>query len=226
MTEKITKQELKQPDRFQVITAQVMTRLLQYKKEAAIALGAVVVIVLAATGWYFYNQHQESAAMSLYNKATEDFFTARATGKDIAPARKKFEELDSKYSGTRAAAFAAYRLGNIALNLNDADGAMKWYQKYLSHDSSDNEFKILVLNGMGYCYEIKKDYKNALTQFEKAASGKAAAGFAGMTYENIGRTYEALNDPKKAVENYKKALDKAVDPGMKELLNRKISSLG
>lgn len=226
MAEKITKQELKQPDRFQVMSAQAMAYFLKYKKEVAIALGAVIVIVLAGTGWYFYNKNEENTAMSLYNKATEEFFMARVSGKDIAASQKKLEELEKKYSGTRAAAFAAYRLGNIALNQSDADGAMKWYQKYLSHDSSDNEFKVLVLNGMGYCYEIKKDYKNALSSFEKAANGKAAAGFAGMTYENIGRTYEALNDPKKAVENYKKALEKAVDPGMKELLNRKISSLG
>ena len=226
MADKITKQELKQPDKLQIMFAQVMAYLMKYKKETAIVIGVFVLIVLAATGWYFYRQYEENTAMNLYNKATEEYFVAITTGKDTAAARKKYEDVEAKHSGTRAAAFAAYRLGNLSLNLNDADGAMKWYKKYLSHDSSDNEFKILVLNGMGYCYELKKDYKNALASFEKATSGKAAADFAGMTYDNIGRVYESMNDPKKALESYKKALEKAVDPGMKELLNRKISSLG
>lgn len=226
MADKLTKQELKQPDKLQIMFAEVMDYLSQHKKEMTIGVSAVILVLLVVTGWYFYRQNEEKTALTLYNKATEEYFVARATGKDPSAAIKRYEEIETKYSGTQAAAFATYRLGNLSLNLNNVDAAMKWYQKYLNHDSSDNEFKALVLNGLGYCYEIKKDYKNALVYFEKAASSKTGASFVGLTHENIGRMHESLNDPKKALDSYKKALEKTVDPGMKELLNRKISTLG
>jgi hypothetical protein len=68
MADKITKQELKEPDRFQVLAARAMQYLVRYKKEAIIAAGVVVVVIAAVAGWYFYDLSQEKAAMSLYNK--------------------------------------------------------------------------------------------------------------------------------------------------------------
>jgi len=226
MVDKITKEELKQPDKLQVLFGDVMKTITQHRKEMVIAVVAVICIGLAATGWYFYRQNEERNASTLYNKASEEYNASRASGKDPAAVIKLFTEVDAKYSGTQAAAFAAYRLGNLNLNRGNTDEAIKWYRKYLNDRSEDNELRLLVLNGLGYCYEAKKDYKNALIYFEKSAAGKAGVNFASMTYDNIGRIYEAMNDPKKALENYKKALEKAADPGTKELLNRKIASLG
>lgn len=226
MTDKITKQELKQPDRLQVIFAGVMMHLARHKKETAIAAGILIFILLAATGWYFYRQHEESNAWTQYNKAVVEFNKARATGKDAAASTKSFEEVVKNYTGTQAAAFSLYRLGNIRLNLNNIDGAIKSYQDYLRVSSEDNEFRVLVYNNLGCAYEAKKDYKTALIYYEKALSSKMGLNFESTNYENMARTYESLNDTQKAMEYYKKAAEKAKEPSLKELLNRKISSLG
>ncbi|MDD5170155.1 MAG: tetratricopeptide repeat protein, partial [Syntrophales bacterium] len=185
-----------------------------------------VLICLSATGWYFYRQNEESTAIALYNKATENYFMGRSSGKDLASLVKPFEDVVKKYSGTQASAFSYYRMGNIYLNYNDIEAAIKAYQDFLKDNSTDNEFRVLVYNGLGYCYEAKKDYKNALNYFEKAMNSKAGTSFESTTLENVARSYEALNDKQKALEYYKKAIDKATEPAMKELLNRKISALG
>jgi tetratricopeptide (TPR) repeat protein len=226
MADKLTKQELKEPDKLQVLFSQAMDVLMQYKKEAMIASGVVVLILLIATGWYFYRQSEESSALTLYNKATEAYNGARATGQDPLIVVKLFEDVVKNYSGTQAAAFSSYRLGNIYLSRSNADGAIKAYQEYLNDQSTDNDFRVLVYNGLGYCYEAKKDWKSALEYFEKAMNSKAGRDFESTNYQNVARAYESMNDRAKALEYYKKAAEKAKEPSMKELLNRKISSLG
>ncbi|MDQ5985654.1 MAG: Lipopolysaccharide assembly protein B [Syntrophus sp. SKADARSKE-3] len=226
MAEKLTKQELKEPDKLQVLFSKAMDILMQYKKEAMIASGVVVLILVIAVGWYFYRQSEENSAMTLYNKATEAYYRARGTGQDPLVVVKLFEDVVKNYSGTQAAAFSSYRMGNIYLSRGNVDGAIKVYQEYLNNQSTDNDFRVLVYNGLGYCYEAKKDWKSALEYFEKAMNSKSGRDFESTNYQNVARAYESMNDRAKALEYYKKAAEKAKEPAMKELLNRKISSLG
>ena len=165
MADKLTKQELKEPDKLQVLFSQAMDILMQYKKEAMIAAGIVMLVLLIATCLYFYRQNEESSALTLYNKATEAYNRARVTGQDPLIIVNLFEEVVKKYSGTQAAAFSSYRLGNIYLSRSNVDGAIKAYQEYLNDQSKDNDFRVLVYNGLGYCYEAKKDWKSALGYF-------------------------------------------------------------
>jgi tetratricopeptide (TPR) repeat protein len=79
--------------------------------------------------------------------------------------------------------------------------------------------------GLGYCYEGKKDYKNALSYFEKAASSKAGEALTSVNSQHTARVYEAMNDRAKALEYYQKALSKNVDPLIELQLRRKIASL-
>jgi predicted negative regulator of RcsB-dependent stress response len=226
MADKITKQELKQPDKLQLLFADVMVRVARHKKEALIAACALVVIVLAGTGWYFYRQHEEGNAWAQYNKAVVEYNKARATGNQTGGSVKLFEDVVKKFSGTRAANFSLYRLGNIQLDQNNLDGAVKYYQDFLKENSEDNEFRVLVCNSLAAVYEGKKDYKTALGYYEKAMGSKAGLNFESTNYQNVARMYESLNEPKKALEFYKKAAEKAKEPYLKEMLSRKISSLG
>jgi predicted negative regulator of RcsB-dependent stress response len=226
MADKITKQELKQPDRLQIIFAGVMMYLAGHKKETAIVVGVLIFILLAATGWYFYRQNEEQNAWNQYNKAVAEYNKNRGMAKDTAASTKSFEEVAKKYTGTKAAAFSLYRLGNLHLDLNNIEGAIKSYQDYLKESSEDNEFRVLVYNSLGCAYEAKKEYRTALSYYEKALGSKMGLNFESTNYENVARAYEFLNDTKKALEYYKKAAEKAKEPSLKELLNRKISSLG
>ena len=226
MADKITKQELKQPDKLQLLFAGVMMFAMRHKKEAIVSAGVIICVVLAGTGWYFYRQHQESNAWTQYNKVVVEYNKARATGKDPAGLVKLFEDVAKKHSGTRAAAFSWYRLGNAYLNQSNIEGAIKCYEEYLKENSDDNEFRVLVYHGLATAYEAKKDYKTALGYYEKAIGSKAGVHFESKNFESVARMYETLNEPQKALEYYRKAAEKAKEPSLKELLNRKISSLG
>jgi len=226
MADKITKQELKEPDRFQVLAARAMQYLVRYKKEAIIAAGVVVVVIAAVAGWYFYDLSQEKAAMSLYNKAASAKDPSLPPGQLTPEALKIYQDLTKQYSGTAAGGFAAYRLGFLHLGQGKFDEAIAAFEAYLQKHSQDNELRVLVYNGLGNAYVQKKDYPKALTYFEKAAGSKSGSAFASSIHENMGRSYEAMKDTKNALAQYKKALEKAIDPAMKELLQRRIASLG
>ncbi len=116
-----------------------------------------------------------------------------------------------------------YQMGNMYYNLGDIESSIKEYTKFLKEVPDGSDLRALAYVGLGYCYESKKDLKDALESFEKAANSKSVGSFEGITYRNIARIYEEMNNKEKALEYYKKALDKTSDPSMEHLLKRKIS---
>jgi predicted negative regulator of RcsB-dependent stress response len=217
MTGKLSKQELKEPDKFQVMLAKAMTWLTENKRKIYIVSGLLTATVLIAGGWYVYSLNYEKSAQQVY---------ARVYGPPAAenPAAV-YKEVISQYPRSHAAAIAHYRLANVHYLQNDFDAAIKAYEAFLKQTADRNELKPLAYAGLGYCYESKNDLKNALANFEKAASLKSGQVFEGMNHQNIARIYEAMNDRPKALEHYQKALGKNVDPASELLIKRKIATL-
>lgn len=121
---------------------------------------------------------------------------------------------------------ANYHLGNIYYNKGEIDQAISSYKKFVGKAGSDKTgVKFLALTSLGYAYETKKDFNQALKYFEQAQN-VYHAGFETIGLRNIARAYEELNNKEKAVEYYKKALEKTTEPAASILIKRKISSLG
>ncbi|MEI7636585.1 MAG: tetratricopeptide repeat protein [Syntrophus sp. (in: bacteria)] len=226
MSNKAAKQEITEPDKIQVLLGQVRDYVLTHKQNIAVATTIVLAVFVLIGGWAYYRQTEETKAMNLYNKAVMDTIRIRMTGQDATAAVKPLQDVMEKYPSTEAATLARYRIGNAYLNAGQIDAALKAFQGYLKDKSGENELTVLVYNGLGNCYEVKKDYKNALLQYEMALNAKAGKPFAGDILANLARTYEAMKDNKKAVEYYQKSMDKTNDPAMKLIIGRKIAILG
>jgi tetratricopeptide (TPR) repeat protein len=225
-TNKVSKQEITEPDKLQVLLGEIRDYVLTHKRNLAVVTAMVLVVIVSLGGWSYYRQTEETKAMNLYNKAVMDTFRIGKAPQDRAAAVKPLQEVIEKYSATEAALLAQYRIGNAYLNAGQIDAARKAFQGYLRDKSEENELTILVYNALGYCYEAENDYKNALAQYEKALNAKAGKPFAGDILANLARTYEAMKDNKKASEYYQKALDKTQDPAIKLIIGRKIAILG
>jgi tetratricopeptide (TPR) repeat protein len=139
---------------------------------------------------------------------------------------KLYQDVVSRYPGTKAALMAYYRMGNLYYRMNDIEASIKAYQEFLKGSPKDNEVKTLTYIGLGYCFESKKDFKNALESFENAANTKSGGNFESSNFSNIARIHVELNNREKAIEYYQKALGKTTDPAVEQLIKRKISSLG
>jgi len=225
MSKKIEEKELKEPDKLQVAFYDFMQVLNKNRQKVYIGSAIVCLILILAGGYYFYLLDYEKKANMLYDKVFNEKMKSMATGNLNTNSIDIYNQVSTKYPGSRAAELAQYRMGNYYFENGDIDKAIKAYTDYLSRSSNDNDVEALAHTGLGYCYEAKKDYKNALNSFQKALDTKEGKYFANITNRNIARIYEQMNDRAKAVEHYKKALTDTTDPSVQLLLKRKIATL-
>ncbi len=219
MTGKITKQELKEPDKLQVMLSGVMAYLVGNKKKFYIAGAVFVAVLLVAGGWYLYDLDIEKSAQKIYARS---FYMAAG---DSTNAAGVYKEVLAKYPRSRAAALANYRLAGLYYQQKDFDASIRHYEAFLQQAPDQSDLKTIAYMGLGHCHEAKKDFKNALGAFEKAAGSKSGQVFGGLNNQNIARIYEAMDDRAKALEYYQKALTNNTDPIVELLLKRKIAAL-
>jgi len=224
MAAKIDKRELEEPDKLQLFLLSVRAFAEQNRTAIYIATGIFCLIILLAGGWYAYKLNYETNAGRLYSRILENAKKIGSAGDEAAI--KGYKELVDQYPRSGAAVAAYYRLGNLYLGRHEIDAAITAYQDFLKKAPSESDLTTLAYNGLGACYEIKKDLNKAIEQYEYAAKTSTGTSFEALTYGSLARVYEAMNNPAKAVEFYQKALGKTTDPLMTLYLKRKISILG
>jgi predicted negative regulator of RcsB-dependent stress response len=225
MAAKLSKKELESPDFFQSGIERVKDYISENKTRFYVIITATTLAVLIAIGIYLYWNNYQTSALEIYAKA-QDNLTKNQTKPEAAKnSITMFKELIDKYPQSWSAKMARYQMGNIYYNLGEIDNAIASYKDYISVTPADNAgIKFLALTSLGYCYEIKKDFKSALHYFEEAQKNNNI-GFESIGYRNIARIYEQMNDKGKALENYQNALQKTTDSSMSLFIKRKISSL-
>jgi tetratricopeptide (TPR) repeat protein len=217
MAAKLSKQELKEPDKFQILLSRGLTFLAENKTKLVIAGVVFMALVAIAGAWYLYDLSMEKSASQLYARA---YYASAGEG-----AVNIYKEVLEKHPRSRAAMLANYRLAGLYYQQKDFDAAIRHYEAFLQKIPEKSDLKTIAYIGLGHCHEAKKDFKNALAAYEKAASSKAGDVFAGMNDQNIARVYEAMNDRARALEYYQKALSKSTDPLTELLIKRKIAAL-
>jgi tetratricopeptide (TPR) repeat protein len=225
MTDKLDKKELEEPDKLQLFFITLRAFAQQHKTRIYVGAGVLLLIVLLASGWTFYQLNYETSAGKIFSNIADTALKAGSPAGDEA-AIKGYKELIAQYPRSRAALTAHYRLGNLYFSRRDFDAALIVYQEFLNRAPADNELVTLAYNVAGTCYEAKADFKKALEYYEKALKANPSDSFATLHFRSIGRVYEQMNDAAKAVEFYRKALEKTSDPLMTLYLKRKIALLG
>ncbi len=211
------------PDPFRIFFERAMRYFVENRFQAYILAGILGLIIVGFSGWYLYSSDYEKRALTLYDKGLTAGMKGTMDRKDII---KIYRDVITKYPRSKAAVISSYLLGNLYYNLSDMDAAIGSYREFLKKVPSDNQFITLAYSGLGYCFEAKQDYKNALSAYESALTSSGSSQFEGMNYRNAARIYEALKNPVKAKEYYQKALAKNTDPSQELLLRRKISTIG
>jgi predicted negative regulator of RcsB-dependent stress response len=225
MAAKLSKKELKSPDAFQTTFEKAGDYVSENKQRVMIAGTALACAVVIAVGIYFYWSYYSNSALKLYAKVQENVMKSGDNKETVNENIKIFKELIDKYPHSMSGRMAYYHLGNIYYDSGDIDRAISSFQKFVDKSGSDKTgVKFLALTSLGYCYEVKKDYKEALKYFEQAQK-TYNVGFEMIGLRNIARTYEEINNKQKALEYYKKALEKTTEPAAAIFIKRKISTL-
>ena len=227
MARKIAVKELKQPDRFHVISVKAFRYISRNKKTLYLLSGIFILAILLSGGWYFYMSNCEKKAQEIYSSAYNSYqiLNHKKDNKEYQKAVNLYEELIKKYPRTYAAHLSSYNLGNIYFVLGEIDKSINAYKRFLGRASDYNVLTSLAYYGLGYCYEAKKEYADAMAAFNNSIGQNTGKFYLVMNYQNIGRIYEKMNKPEKAEEYYKMALEQTNDSFTKNLIKMKIAML-
>ena len=114
-------------------------------------------------------------------------------------------------------------MGLIAHEKKNYAQAIEYYKKGMSLIDATSGMHITFSNSLGSAYFEKKDFKNALTQYERITKSslnrQSYAIYYARSFFMLGKIYEAQEKNSKAIENFERFLSlwKNADPGLPEV---------
>lgn len=214
MTKKIKVQKkniVKKPDEFVSSSQKVSSFLLENKKKIMTLTITVFVVILFLFGWRFYSQKTNKEAYLIYHQAVQYYhgndtetFTKEESER-YNQAITRLEKVINGYSHTNVLPLALLYAGHVYYKLKRFDESIDSYLSFLEKESSYNSLKIFAFAGLGYSYEAKGDYENALVYFMKLID-RDENPFAQLGYFDVSRCYDSLGEKDKAIEIYQTVL--------------------
>ncbi len=219
------KQLLKEPDEFLTFSRRQFRFVMEHTREASIVLGVFFAIIIVISGIRYFSDKAEDKASALLGKSMIKYETAMkdsSSEKAYAEVEPDFHKILKEYSGKDAAKMARIVYAGICYDADDPDKAIELYSE-ATEDFGDNpSFRNIILSGLGYAYEKKKDYKTAVTYFEKISKGSDLL-LKDEAFFNLGRLYAELGDTEKSADAFRKIVSDYSDSMYVELAKEKIA---
>jgi predicted negative regulator of RcsB-dependent stress response len=179
----MTRKDMREPDRFQVVAGQAATWLAGRKKQAAIAGGAVVALVLVI-GIVSAVQNSRAAAAGVAMTALLESVGAPVVAKPAEgtpyktfPAEEakqravlaEAEKLIADYGTSQRGILAVLVKGDAHYALREWDAAAAEYERFLKSAPADDSLRFGALMGLALVAEAKKDLAGAAAGYERLA---------------------------------------------------------
>ena len=202
------KRDLNEPDEFISFWTKLIELISEYKLIFSSALGVMVAIIIVIMGMMYFIKKSEDKAFALLQQGIISYQTKLENStpeKAFLDVEKDFQLIMDNYSNRGGGKLASFIYANICYTAKDYDKAIELYKKSLINFNDEMFIKNLILNGLGYSYKAKKDFKTAARYFEAIASApdytiKDEALF------NLGELYTAMGDHNKSITAFKKIL--------------------
>ncbi len=220
------KQLLKEPDEFITFTSKALRFAMDYNRQIIAGLIGFIILILVAVGIrYFLNKAEKEAFDQLSQSQTKYAAILKETGpeKALAQMAKDFEEILKKYSNTTGGKFARVIYANLCYKAGNLDKAIALYTESLKDFESNPFFKNLILNGLGYAHEAKKDFESATKYFDMIAAGSDPV-MKGQALFNLGRLYAVKGDRNKSLDAYRHLLVNPNDAVYNEMVKEKLGN--
>jgi len=202
------KRDLNEPDEFISFWTKVFGWISEYKLMFSSALGVIVVIIIVIMGMLYFIKKSEDKAFALLQRGIINYQTELKNNnleKVFLDVQKDFQLILDNYSNRNGGKLASFIYANICYTAKDYDKAIELYKKSLPNFNDELFIKDLILNGLGYSYKAKKDFKTAAKYFEIIASSpdytiKDEALF------NLGEIYAAMGDHEKSITAFEEII--------------------
>jgi len=202
------KRDLNEPDEFIRFWPKLFELISEYKLIFSSALGVMVAVIIVIMGIVYFTKKSEDKAFALLQQGIINYQTKLKNStpeKAFLDVENDLQLIMDKYSNRDGSKLASFIYANMCYTAKNYDKAIELYKKSLINFNDEMFIKNLILNGLGYSYKAKKDFKTAARYFEAIASApdytiKDEALF------NLGELYAAMGDHDKSITAFKKIL--------------------
>ena len=203
---KVSRKELlKEEDEFLVFSQRLLQSAIQYR--ATIAWGAAVFLALAVilTGYRLITTRAEINAFTQLQAVTDTYQSAlqdQGPVKAFEAVAPEFQRILNEYAGRTAGKMAKILFAEFAYRGGDPELAIELYRGALEDVADRPVLKGQVLSGLGYAYEAKQDYAEAVAFFEEVAAGEGYILKDEALFQ-MGRLYGLLGQPDRSLAAFK-----------------------
>jgi tetratricopeptide (TPR) repeat protein len=203
--QKVTRKKLlKEPDEFITTTGRLIRWSRNYQMPLMYTAIAFFVILTAIAGLRYFSNQAENKAFTLLSQAVntqEKLLNASGPEKTYEEMKDAYESLLRKYKNKQGAKIARLIYANLSLDAGNADQAILLYESALKDFERETSFTNFILSSLGYAYEKKHDYQQAITYFNTISSGDDPV-MKDVALFNLGRLYGELGDESKSRDAY------------------------
>ncbi len=192
---RITRKQLRQPDRFQVFSDEAIEYLNKHKLVVFSAAAVLVLLLAAVWGWQSFKSRQNAAASREFGRALVLYQNAK-----YPDAIAAFEKVQS-YRWSRYAVLAHIYLANSYFATKQFDKAATAAERSVIATNPESLYRQIALVTLGEAQEQLKQCKAAIDHFTEAERINGAL----QARAELGkaRCAEQLGDTKTALQAYK-----------------------
>lgn len=165
---RITRKEIRQPDRFQILTEQALDFYQSHRNWVFGALCAVVLIVGVMIGWQMFKEQQNRAAATEFNNATQLY-----QSQQYRKALTAFDKVQ-QFRWSRYAGLAHQYQANSHMALGELDKALSAGQRAVGATRPGTLYRQLALMTVASAAEQKNDCRQAIEAYSEAQKIVAA----------------------------------------------------
>ena len=165
---RITRKELRQPDRFQVATEKTLEYFASHKHLVYAAIGVAALVGLAFLGWQLFKERQNNAAALEFANATELYQTEK-----YREALTAFEKVQ-QYRWSRYTGLAHLYQANSHIALGEWDKALSSGRHAVTASRPNTLYRQLALMTVANAAEQKNDCRQAIESYDEARKINAA----------------------------------------------------
>ena len=220
------KKLLKEPDEFITFTGRLIQFIQEYSKHLIGGLAILFVIIAIVSSVRYVSAKNEAEASLLLAQAQKRYAEALSAG-TAEDAFKKvetdFKEILEQYPRKNAGKQARLIFADICYDAEKIDKAIELYKTSLDDWKKFPAINNIVLNSLAYAFEKKKEFKTALTYYEKIISSNDPNQKDFAIY-NSGRIYAKLGDKEKSINAFKSVEKKYPGFIYNQIVKEKINS--
>lgn len=165
---KSRKELLKEPDEFLTTTARALAWVSGHKRELRWTAAAVLAAALLVSGWFAWENREESQASGLLSRALERVEEAGKPMEALQAAAPDLERLIGSYGRTKNGRLARILYANLLFEAGETRRAVALYETALGDFASEPALRLQILKSLAYAHLALGEGSRAIERFEQA----------------------------------------------------------